>query len=96
LYRQPWPGNVTELRQALRSAHARAGTEALTVRHLPRHVQREPNRRPLHGLRQQEADAIVAAISSTATRADAARQLGISRATLFRRIKAYGLDLDCR
>jgi transcriptional regulator of acetoin/glycerol metabolism len=35
----------------------------------------------------------MAAINSTTTRAEAARQLGISRATLYRRIATYGLDL---
>lgn len=94
LYRQPWNGNVTELRHALRSGMAKARTERLAVRHLPRRIQKERNRRPLHGLHQQEADAIVAAINATSTRAEAAAQLGISRATLFRRIKTYGLDLD--
>ncbi len=94
LYRQPWHGNVTELRQTIRSAHAKARTGRLMVQHLPRRIRQEHNRKPLHGLRQQEADAIVAAINSTSTRAEAAAQLGISRATLFRRIRAYGLDLD--
>lgn len=94
LNRQPWPGNVTELTQALRSANAKARFGVLTVQHLPRHVLVEDHRRPLHGLQQQEADAIVAAINSTASRTEAARQLGISRATLYRRIDAYGLDLD--
>ncbi len=94
LHRQPWPGNATELRQVLRSAHARARTQPLAVEHLPRHLRRVPNRTPLHGLQQQEADAIVAAIAATTTRAEAAERLGISRATLFRRIRDYGIDLD--
>ncbi|MEM9614912.1 MAG: helix-turn-helix domain-containing protein [Actinomycetota bacterium] len=94
LYRQPWPGNVIELRQAVRSAHARARTQPLTVRHLPRQIQQSPGRRPLHGLRQHEADAIVAAIDATSTRAEAADLLGMSRATLFRRMKAYGITTD--
>lgn len=94
LYRQPWPGNVTQLDQVLRSADARAATKRLAVHHLPRRIRQENRRQPLHGLRQLEADAIVAAIDATRTRDEAAKQLGISRATLFRRIKAYGLDID--
>ncbi|MEM8924797.1 MAG: helix-turn-helix domain-containing protein [Actinomycetota bacterium] len=94
LHRQPWPGNVIELKQAVRSAHARARTQPLTVQHLPRHLRQAQSRAPLVGLRQSEADAIMAAINNSATRAEAAEQLGISRATLFRRIKAYGLDVD--
>lgn len=94
LYRQSWPGNVTELQQTLRAANATAKNAPLGVHHLPRHIRAAPSRKPLHGLRQQEADAIVAAIDATSTRAEAAAQLGISRATLFRRIKDYGLSPD--
>lgn len=94
LGRQRWPGNVVELRQAITSAHAKAPAGPLALQHLPRHIQRDHDRRPLHGLQQQEADAIVAAINSTKTRTEAARQLGISRATLYRRIEAYGLDIE--
>ncbi len=94
LSRQSWPGNVSELRQALLSAHTRARTESLAVRHLPRHLQVEDKRIPLHGLAQQEAEAIISAINSSSTRTEAARRLGISRATLYRRIRDYGLDVD--
>ncbi len=93
LSRQRWPGNVAELAQAIRSAHAQARTGPMMVHHLPRHLRRQRGRAPLHGLRQQEAEAIVAAINSTRTKAEAAKQLGISRATLYRRIDAYGLDV---
>ena len=94
LGRQNWPGNTAELAQAIRSAHANARTGPMTVQHVPRHLRRQRGRAPLHGLRQQEAEAIVAAINSTRTRVEAAKQLGISRATLYRRLDAYGLDLD--
>lgn len=94
LGRQTWPGNAAELGQAIRSAHAKARTGPLALHHLPRHLRREHGRIPLQGLRQKEAEAIVAAINSTRTRAEAANQLGISRATLYRRIDAYGLDID--
>ncbi len=94
LRRQSWEGNVTELRQVLRSTFARSRSGAVSLRHLPRHIRLDDRRLPLHGLRQQEAQAIIAAIAATATRTEAAEQLGISRATLYRRIAAYGLDFD--
>ncbi len=93
LHRHDWPGNVSELDQVLRSAIAVARTQRIAVEHLPRRIRQGMGRAPLVGLRQQEADAIAAAIESSATRSDSAEQLGISRATLFRRIKAYGLDV---
>ncbi len=93
LSRQPWPGNATELDQAIRSAIAHARFAPVSVEHLPRQIRSGNGRIPLQGLRQKEADAIVAAIESTATRAEAAELLGISRATLFRRIRTYGLEI---
>ncbi|MEM7271677.1 MAG: helix-turn-helix domain-containing protein [Actinomycetota bacterium] len=94
LSRQSWPGNVTELAQAVRAAHAKARTRPVEVGDLPRAIRLERSRKPLHGLQQQEADAILTALRSSATRAEAAEQLGISRATLFRRINAYGLEVE--
>ena len=91
LVRQPWPGNVTELDRALRSAAVRARSQPLEVEHLPRSARRSNSCVPLRGLRKQEAEAIVAALDESATRTEAAERLGISRATLFRRIKTYGL-----
>lgn len=95
LYRQPWPGNVTELRQALRSGFSRAGGQPLSIEHLPDHIRRTKARAPLHGLRQQEAQAIIEAIDATrGNKSQAAALLGISRATLYRRLDAYGIELD--
>ncbi|MEM9566172.1 MAG: helix-turn-helix domain-containing protein [Actinomycetota bacterium] len=94
LSRHRWPGNAAELAQAVRSANATARTGPMMVQHVPRRFRGSNGRAPLHGLRQQEAQAILHAIDSTATRAEAAELLGISRATLYRRIDAYGLDLD--
>ena len=92
LVRQSWPGNVTELEHALRSAAVRARSQPLVVGDLPRHLRRTNGRMPLRGLRKQEADAIIVALEESATRTEAAERLGISRATLFRRIKAYGIE----
>ncbi|HEC11177.1 MAG TPA: hypothetical protein ENI86_16685 [Acidimicrobiales bacterium] len=93
LARQPWPGNVRQLESVLRATVARAGTRPLDVTHLPDHIDQHATRFPLHGLQQQEADAIVEALRTTGgNKVRAAHLLGISRATLYRRIHAYGLD----
>lgn len=94
LHRQPWPGNVTELRQTLRAAFVQARGGTVTVDHLPERIRTKSARVPLHGLQQHEADAIIDALARSANRTEAARMLGISRATLYRRIAAYGLDED--
>ncbi len=48
-------------------------------------------------LAEQERQAILDALERTSGRlAEAARRLGISRTTLWRRLKAYGLDRDGR
>ncbi len=92
LYRYSWPGNVTELCQVLRRAHATAATAAIGASDLPARIRETNSRIPTHGLQQQEADAIITALRSTTSRRAAAEMLGISRATLYRRIAAYGLD----
>ncbi len=94
LRRQPWPGNVRELEAVLRATVDRAGARPLELAHLPPRVDRNPTRRPLHGLEQREADDILEALRTTGgNKVRAARLLGISRATLYRRIDAFDLHL---
>lgn len=88
-----WPGNVTELSQVLRGAIAVADGRTLAVGDLPVHIRVPSGRKALDGLRQQEADAIVAAVTAAdGNKTTAAQLLGISRATLYRRIDSYGLS----
>lgn len=95
LYSQPWPGNLVELHQTLKVAVAKSGNQALALHHLPKRLSAHARRPALHGLRQQEADAIIEALATTeGNKHEAARLLGISRATLYRRINSYRLDPD--
>ncbi|HET9257120.1 MAG TPA: helix-turn-helix domain-containing protein, partial [Pseudonocardiaceae bacterium] len=93
LMRNRWPGNVEQLRGILLKivAHRRAGViepadlpgDALTTA-----------RRVLSPLESIERDAITEALISTAgNRAVAARHLGMSRATLYRKIRSYGINV---
>ena len=94
LERLPWPGNVRELESALRSA-----ARALEVRleDLPAELRARAARVPTSGLQRVEAEAIARALAGCdGNKRDAARELGISRSTLYRKLRAYGLDLEHR
>jgi DNA-binding NtrC family response regulator len=98
----PWPGNVRQLENVLQQAVlASAGPELLPT-HLPAVVRdhagvrrpaapggRQPVRQPTP---EAERELIVRTLGRyDARRARAARALGISRVTLYRKMKKYGL-----
>ncbi|MDX1646191.1 MAG: sigma-54 dependent transcriptional regulator [Longimicrobiales bacterium] len=98
----PWPGNVRELFAALESARIRAGDRRIEAQHLPEEV-REARERTAAGSDREryrsdkppadERSAIVDALARTGgTRAEAARHLGMSRTTLWRKMKEYGIE----
>lgn len=93
----PWPGNVREMRNVLERAMILArGQPQIALEHLPAEL-----RRPTVGSRHQPqslADVEKAQIERAlrhhgGNRTRAAKELGISRATLINKIKAYSLDL---
>lgn len=88
----PWPGNVAELKLAVRTAAATAAGKAIGVDHLPASVRPQAQARRLSLLEQAEA----AVISDVLAAADgnktaAARKLGLSRPTLYAKLRAYRL-----
>jgi transcriptional regulator of acetoin/glycerol metabolism len=94
LQRLPWPGNVRELERVLRAASARRHTGDVRVEDLPPHLLAEAAPRPLTALEHAELEAIVEALEEAGgNKRDAARRLGIARSTLYRKLRAYGLDL---
>ncbi|HKR57184.1 MAG TPA: sigma-54 dependent transcriptional regulator [Gemmatimonadales bacterium] len=93
----PWPGNVREMRNVLERAMILArGQPQIALEHLPAEL-----RRPTAGSRHQPqslADVEKSQIERAlrhhgGNRTRAAKELGISRATLINKIKAYSLDL---
>jgi transcriptional regulator of acetoin/glycerol metabolism len=91
LLRHRWPGNVAQLAGVLRRivAHRRTGT--ITLADLPAEVQ-VAGRRTLTPLESIECDAIVNGLhAARGNRAEAARELGMSRATIYRKIRDYGI-----
>jgi transcriptional regulator of acetoin/glycerol metabolism len=90
----PWPENVRELRSVVRQAVAR--TDVVDVHHLPPSVLSSGSR-SLTRLEQLERDEILRCLTRPGTTAvQAATELGLSRATLYRKIAQYGLRVPGR
>ena len=84
-----WPGNVRELKHAVEFAAIRGRGREIAAADLPPEVGRRPaERRPT-----SEPDRIRAALREAGgNRKKAAGILGLSRATLYRRLKQFGID----
>jgi hypothetical protein len=84
-----WPGNLHELQAVLAAATPPARPGELTVRDLPSAYRRTAHVRRLSRLESAERNAIVTALAeSQGNIAQTARLLGISRPTLYSRIRA--------
>jgi transcriptional regulator of acetoin/glycerol metabolism len=85
-----WPGNVDQLRGVVEAAVAR--TDLVDVEHLPAELAGGAPRRSLSRIETVERDEIVRCLAEPGiTMTEAAVRLGISRATLYRRIEVYGI-----
>ncbi|WP_158515331.1 sigma-54-dependent Fis family transcriptional regulator [Paraburkholderia phytofirmans] len=92
-----WPGNIRELRNVLARIIALSDDELLDARVLqgrlgPRATTRRPesNGHMLSNVRENERKLILDAVAATGGSAtDAAKAIGISRATIYRRLKSY-------
>jgi transcriptional regulator of acetoin/glycerol metabolism len=89
-----WPGNVRELKNALGYAVIHCAGDALDLEDLPPAVlERSPPVAAARALPADEREWIVAALARTGgDRRAAATLLGVSRATLYRRIAHYGIE----
>ncbi|MDT9594401.1 helix-turn-helix domain-containing protein [Nocardioides zeae] len=84
-----WPGNVRELAEVVRDAVVRV--DVVDVQHLPPHVLSSPGRR-LSRIESFERDEIVRVLTTPGiTMADAASRLGMSRATVYRKVAQYDI-----
>ncbi len=94
LVSHPWPGNVRQLENAIEYAFARARSECLTAELLPPEVRSPATARtaaPAAG--DAEAEEIRRVLDRHRWHhGKAAREIGISRTTLWRRMKRLGLD----
>ncbi|WP_432570532.1 AAA-type ATPase lid domain-containing protein [Kineococcus sp. SYSU DK005] len=86
-----WPGNVRRLREVVEAAAAR--TDVVDVQHLPAEVFTRGTR-VLGRLEALERDEIVRALTEPGTSvARAAERLGVSRATVYRKVAQYDIAL---
>jgi transcriptional regulator of acetoin/glycerol metabolism len=91
LVRSTWPGNVEQLWQVMRRIVQRRRVGSIMPRDLPPECW-TVSRRLLSPLEALERDAIVQSLLDTdGNKARAAESLGMSRATIYRKIHEYGI-----
>ena len=102
LLRHAWPGNVRELRTAIEHAVVLCKSDKITPRDLPPSV-RHPGGPPAgavpkkalndFSVKEAEKHLIIRALKDTnGNRTKAAKKLGMSRRTLYRKLTEYGLE----
>jgi transcriptional regulator of acetoin/glycerol metabolism len=88
-----WPGNVDQLATVLRRIVAKRRAGVIELRDLPAECW-ATGKRVLTPLESLECDAIVQALlDSGGNKAEAAHRLAISRATVYRKVRDYGIVL---
>jgi DNA-binding NtrC family response regulator len=100
LMRHDFPGNVRELENIIEYAFVLCHNRVIDVNHLPEDLQPGPGRGVPPGrgftesrLKWAEAETIRAALQDASGRiGQAAQALGVSRTTLWRKMKRYGIS----
>lgn len=91
LMRLPWPGNVEHMRRVLVGVAQQRRTGVINLEDLPAEC-RATSRRQLTQMEALERDAIgTSLVTHRGSKDRAAEDLGMSRATIYRRIREYGI-----
>ena len=91
LMRMSWPGNVAQLHDLLTEVVQYRRTGSIEPEDLPSEAH-TLSRRVLSPLESMERDAIIRCLNDAhGNKVEAARSLGMSRATIYRRIHEYGI-----
>ena len=95
LMRWDWPGNVAELRSLLGDLARELPGQSVSPYHLPERMWDAAKRRTLTRIESAERAEIVAALrQADGNRSRAASLLGIGRSTLYRKLRALGIEED--
>jgi sigma-54 dependent transcriptional regulator, acetoin dehydrogenase operon transcriptional activator AcoR len=95
LLRWHWPGNVAELRCLLEDLACELPGQSVSPHHLPERMLDAAHRLTLTRIQSAERAEIVAALRQTdGNRSRAANLLGIGRTTLYRKLRALGIEED--
>jgi transcriptional regulator of acetoin/glycerol metabolism len=94
----PWPGNVRELRNAVEYAFVLCPSGGIDVQHLPPKVLGSTSEPPPPAAAQEshanEKQELLRVLRETKGNQSAAgRILGVSRVTIWKRIKKFGIDV---
>lgn len=96
LRRHDWPGNIRQLNDVLGKAAAGRRTYRIELRDLPPSLH-SAGSRPLSAWEAAERDTLVQALLEVdGNKLLAAQRLGISRTTIYRKMRAYGITLPAR
>ena len=96
LMRSNWPGNVEQVFQTMRMIVQHRRTGSIQPRDLPPEI-RSVSRRLLSPLESLERDAIARSLTDArGNKAKAAKSLGMSRATIYRKIHEFGIVTPTR
>ncbi|WP_051215444.1 sigma-54-dependent Fis family transcriptional regulator [Granulicoccus phenolivorans] len=90
-----WPGNVRELESVLRAAAVASRCGEIRLEHLPAGYREATSSRQMASLERAEYSALLTALrESDGNKSVAADRLGVSRSTLYRKIRQYGIDTN--